>query len=68
MKATKMIVKFHGESDPIFFVDGKDYEVLSVEAGMYRIVDETGEDYLYGTENFEIISGSLDEYVDEFAD
>ena len=63
-----MFVKFHGESDPIFFVDGKDYEVLSIEAGMYRIVDETGEDYLYGTENFEIISGSPDEYVDEFAD
>lgn len=63
-----MVVKFHGESDPIFFVDGKDYEVLSIEAGMYRIVDETGEDYLYGTENFEIISGSLDEYVDEFSD
>lgn len=30
----------------------KVYEVLSIENGWYRIVDESGEDYLYPTENF----------------
>jgi len=73
-----MIVKYHGESDPIYFIDGKEYEVLGIECGMYRIIDETGYDpddenddppgYLYDPENFEIISGSPDEYVDEFAE
>lgn len=32
----------------------KIYEVLSIEKGWYRIVDDTGEDYLYPPEAFEI--------------
>lgn len=31
---------------------GKVYEVLSIEDGWYRIVDESGEDYLYPTDKF----------------
>ena len=34
--------------------ENKIYEVLSIEKGWYRIVDDTGEDYLYPPENFEI--------------
>ena len=30
----------------------KIYEVLSIEDGWYRIVDESGEDYLYPPEKF----------------
>ena len=30
----------------------KVYEVLSIEGGWYRIVDESGEDYLYPSEKF----------------
>ena len=30
----------------------KIYEVLSIEGGWYRIVDESGEDYLYPTDKF----------------
>ena len=71
-----MIVRFHGESDLLYFIDGKDYEVLAIEGGMYRIIDEEGYDpddddlpgYLYDPENFEIISGSPDEYIDKFAE
>ena len=37
-------------------VFGKIYKVLSVERGWYRIVDDTGEDYLYPAGNFEIIN------------
>lgn len=32
----------------------KIYEVLSIEKGWYRIVDDTGEDYLYPPEAFKI--------------
>jgi hypothetical protein len=50
-----MKVKFLGESDPLELTSGKVYDVLSVEKDWYRIVDETGEDYLYPPEIFEII-------------
>ena len=50
-----MIVKYHGESSPVSLIDGKEYEVISIEKDWYRIVDETDEDYLYPPECFEII-------------
>lgn len=31
---------------------GKVYDVLSVEGGWYRLIDESGEDYLYPPEKF----------------
>ena len=34
---------------------GKVYEVLSVEKGWYKIVDDSGEDYLYPPELLEIV-------------
>ena len=65
-----MIVKYHGESSPLALLDGKEYPVVSIEAGFYRIIDEEGweEGYLYPPECFEIVSGSPDEYVDEYLD
>lgn len=50
-----MKVKLIGESDPLALLNGKEYEVTSIESGWYRIVDETDEDYLYPPEDFEII-------------
>lgn len=41
-----MKVRFIGEIDPIYMINGKIYEVLSIENGWYRIIDEEGEDYL----------------------
>jgi hypothetical protein len=32
---------------------GKVYEVLETDRGMYRIVDDSGEDYLYPVSKFE---------------
>jgi hypothetical protein len=61
-----MTVRYTEESDPLELLNGKEYEVLSIECGWYRIVDETGEDYLFDSECFEIVSGSPDEYVDEY--
>ncbi len=52
----EMKVKYIGESDPLALENGKTYEVIAVEDGWYRIVDETGEDYLYPPEIFEEVS------------
>ena len=37
------------------FYEGKIYEVISVEKGWYRIVTESGEDYLFPPRIFEIV-------------
>ncbi len=49
-----MKVKYKGETD-VSLTNGKDYDVLSVENGWYRIVDDTEEDYLFSPEEFEIV-------------
>ena len=52
-----MKVRYLGESDPLSLINGKVYAVIEVddECGWYRIVDETGDDYLYPPEAFEIV-------------
>ena len=50
-----MKVKYIGETDSATFTNGTVYEVLSVENGWYRIIDKTGEDYLYPPKLFEIV-------------
>lgn len=50
-----MKVKFLGKSDPLRLINGRIYDVISVEKEWYRIVDETEEDYLYPPEVFEIV-------------
>lgn len=49
-------VEFIGESNPYALTNGKVYEVMSVEQGWYRVVDETGEDYLYPPTAFKIVA------------
>ena len=60
----KLKVKYVGEQNADvpnsykIFMDllpGKIYEVLSVEGGWYRIIDESDEDYLYPPENFKVV-------------
>jgi hypothetical protein len=48
---------WRGDSDPLELIEGKVYEVLSVEwdGMMFNVVDETGEDFLYPAEDFEVI-------------
>lgn len=55
-----MKVKYIGESNPLELINGKEYEVISVEKGpgnedWYRVKDETGEDYLYHHKNFKTV-------------
>lgn len=50
-----MKIKWKGKTNFLALTNGKIYDVLAVEKGWYRIVDDSGEDYLYPPENFEII-------------
>lgn len=50
-----MKVKWNGKTDFLGLINGKTYDVLAAEKGWYRIVDESGEDYLYPPEQFDII-------------
>lgn len=58
-----MKVKYIGESDPLELLNGKIYDVIEIDevSGWYRIVDETGEDYLYPAEDFEIVEETVTE-------
>lgn len=49
-----MKVKYIRESN-VSLTNGKEYDVLSVELGNYRIVDDTGEDYIFDADDFEIV-------------
>lgn len=50
-----MKVKYIGDTETFTLDNGETYDVLSVENDWYRIVDKSGEDYLYPPEEFEII-------------
>ena len=50
-----MKVVYLGPTEPHTFDEGKEYEVISEEDGWYRIVDKSGEDYLYPKSEFKII-------------
>jgi len=63
-----MTVRYIGETDPVCLINGKEYEVVGIEEGLYRVIDEEGADpddeipgYLYDPESFEIVSGSIEE-------
>ncbi|MBR2934817.1 MAG: hypothetical protein IKB79_04485 [Oscillospiraceae bacterium] len=50
-----MMVKYIGITNPVQLVNGKLYKCLGKEYEFYRVIDESGEDYLYLAEDFEII-------------
>ena len=50
-----MEVRYIGKSEFLVLTYNKVYTVVSIESGWYRLVDDSGEDYLYPPENFEII-------------
>lgn len=49
-----MKVTWKGETTFLGLIHGKTYEVVSIEKDWYRIIDESGEDYLYPPELFDI--------------
>lgn len=50
-----MKVKYLGKTEFLVLTNGKIYNVLSVERGYYRVIDDSGEDYLYPPKYFEIV-------------
>ena len=50
-----MKVKYLGETSFLELTHGKIYDVLSIEKGWYRLVDDSDEDYLYPPEDFEVV-------------
>nr|DAL29192.1 MAG TPA_asm: hypothetical protein [Caudoviricetes sp.] len=50
-----MKVKYLGKTEFLVLTNNKIYDVISVEKGWYRIVDDSGEDYLYPPKYFEIV-------------
>lgn len=50
-----MKVRYIKNTISLCLTQNKVYEVLSVERGWYRVVDDSGEDYLYPPEHFETV-------------
>lgn len=48
---------WRGDSDPLELINGKEYEILATDfdGTMFNVADETGEDFLYPAEDFEIV-------------
>ena len=49
-----MKVRYIGKTN-VSLTNNKIYEVQTIESGMYRIVDDTEEDYLFESSEFEIV-------------
>ena len=49
-----MKVKYIGSHDTVALNKNKDYEVISIERGWYRIMTELDESYLFPPEQFQI--------------
>ena len=54
-KRPGMKVRWIGQTDSLIITHGKIYTVLSIEKDWYRIVDDSGDDYLYPPQLFEIV-------------
>ena len=54
-----MKARYIGESFGVdSLTNGKIYEILEEDHGMYRVIDDSGEDYLYSKENPAPLAGS----------
>lgn len=49
-----MKVRYIGKTT-VSLTNNKIYEVQTIESGMYRIIDDTEEDYLFESSEFEIV-------------
>ena len=55
IEETTMRIKYIGKTSPLVLTNGKVYNVLSIEKRWLRVVDDSGEDYLYAPELFEVV-------------
>lgn len=58
MKINEIVkVKYIGEDNPISLRTGKVYSARILKRGWYGIIDESGEEYAYPPDLFEIVEG-----------
>ena len=50
-----MKVKWTGKPEFLVLTNGRVYDVISVEKDWYRVVNDSGEDYLYPPDQFVIV-------------
>ena len=50
-----MKVRWKGKTKSLVLTHNKVYEVIGIEKDWYRIVDDSGEDYLYAPDDFVIV-------------
>ena len=50
-----MKVKYIGDYYKVSLIKNKVYDVVAIEDGAYRIVDETDDDFLFPADDFEIV-------------
>lgn len=60
-----MKVSYIGKAYPITFTNGKEYTVLSIERGWYRVLVDFGEDYLFPPEVFKVVEGSPEDLPED---
>lgn len=51
-----MKARYIGKTESNTLDNGVVYDILSVEQGWYRVVDKSGEDYLYPAKEFEVVN------------
>ena len=50
-----MKIKWKGKTEFLMLTHDKIYDVMTIERAWYRIKDDSGEDYLYPPDQFEIV-------------
>ena len=50
-----MKVRRKGKTDFLLLTHDRIYTVLSIEKGWYLLIDDSGDDYLYPPDNFDIV-------------
>ena len=53
-----MKVRWKGKTSSLMLTHGKVYNVMSIEKDWYRVVDDSGDDYLYPPGGFDIVDDS----------
>ena len=54
-----MKVKWKGKTEFLMLTHDKIYDVVAVEKNWYRIVDDSGDYYLYRGDNFELVQNFI---------
>lgn len=47
-----IVIKYIGDTLPAKLTNEKEYEVILIEKQWYRVIDDSGEDYLYPPQLF----------------